>query len=269
MHARAAGLSGFVVFVELFAFIIFLLGQIDAGLFGYTAQQIRQTLENGRSPEPLPVVDGGIAAHDFTGSNIVGDAGLCGGDGSVADGAVAGDADLAGEDDIAADSVEPASPTWAQSSVFSPTVEPWPTWTRLSIFAPAAIGFRRWRRGRYRRWPGSRRPCRCAPGRTGGSCTRCRHRLGEAEAVATDDDSVLEDDVVAEQAVLADDGVGMGEEVASRHERPGIEDDMGQEDGAVARRTWSPYDDIGADVGVRLRCCAVGAMTAVGWMPGG
>ncbi len=72
----------------------------------------------------MPVVDGGIAADDFSGSDVVGDAALGGGDGSVADGAVASDADLAGEDDVFADVVEPARPTWAQRRVFSPTVEP-------------------------------------------------------------------------------------------------------------------------------------------------
>jgi hypothetical protein len=45
---------------------------------------------------------------------------------------------------------------------------------------------------------------------------RWRQRVaGEAEAVRADDGAVLQDDVIAEAAALADDGVGVGEEVAA------------------------------------------------------
>ena len=72
---------------------------------------------------------------------------------------------------------------------------------------------------------------------------------GEAEAVASDDGAVLEDDVVAELAVLADDGVGVGEEVAS-NVSAGVDHDV-RENGRVGADDDVVADDrVGADVGV-------------------
>jgi len=73
--------------------------------------------------------------------------------------------------------------------------------------------------------------------------------FGEAEAVGSDDGSVLQDDVVAELAVLADDGVGVGEEVVSGAD-VGVEDDVGEEGGVVAYRDVLADDCVGSDVGV-------------------
>ena len=72
---------------------------------------------------------------------------------------------------------------------------------------------------------------------------------GEAEAVGSDDGSVLEDDVVAEVAVLADDGVGVGEEVVAGV-GVGVDDDVGEEGGVVADGDVVADDGVGADVGV-------------------
>ena len=67
------------------------------------AEQFGKAIDEGDGAEPLAVVDGGVAADDFAGCDVAGDAALGGGDGSVAYGAVAGYADLAGEDDVFAD----------------------------------------------------------------------------------------------------------------------------------------------------------------------
>jgi hypothetical protein len=72
---------------------------------------------------------------------------------------------------------------------------------------------------------------------------------GEAEAVGTDDDAVLEGDVVAETAALSDDGVGVGEEVRADC-CAGVDDDVRQQGGVWADLDVVPYDDVGAYVGV-------------------
>jgi hypothetical protein len=90
-----------------------------------------------RSAATLRLSKGGIAADGGPGRDVRRDAGLGGGDGAVADGAVAGDADLAGEDDVLADVGGPGeADLGAEQRVFADD-EPWPTWTRLSILAPA------------------------------------------------------------------------------------------------------------------------------------
>src|ERR1700722_10622959 len=71
----------------------------------------------------------------------------------------------------------------------------------------------------------------------------------EAEAVSSDDGSVLQDDVVAQAAVLADDGVGMGEEVVSGLGMR-VEDNVGQDDGVVADRDVIANYGVGPNVGV-------------------
>ena len=58
---------------------------------------------DGATAEPQFVVDGGIAADHGTGRDVSWDAALSGGDGTIADLAVAGDADLSGENDFVAD----------------------------------------------------------------------------------------------------------------------------------------------------------------------
>jgi len=73
------------------------------------------------------VVDGGGAADHRSGSNVMGDAALGDGDGSVSNLDVAADADLSGQDYVVAYVGGSASPTWAQSSVSWPMVQLWPT----------------------------------------------------------------------------------------------------------------------------------------------
>src|SRR5450759_104397 len=69
----------------------------------YCLGNLRQLRVGGAALQPQPVIDGGSAADHGSGGNVVGDAALRDGDGSVADLDVAGDADLSGEKDIVAD----------------------------------------------------------------------------------------------------------------------------------------------------------------------
>jgi hypothetical protein len=72
--------------------------------------------------------------------------------------------------------------------------------------------------------------------------------VGEAEAVGADDGAILQGDVVAEAATLADDGVGVGEEMAADL-GVGIDDDMRQKRGVVADDDVVADDNVSADVG--------------------
>ena len=73
--------------------------------------------------------------------------------------------------------------------------------------------------------------------------------MGEAEAVGTDDGSVLQGDIVAQAATLADDGVGVSEEVVADL-RVGINHCVGQKSCMISNDRAIADDDIGADVGV-------------------
>ncbi len=223
------------------------------------AQQLGQAVDQRDGAEPLAVVDGGIAADDLAGLDVAGDSRLRGGDGSVAYGAVAGDADLSGEDDAAADggrsgeadlgteqgvAADGGAVAYLDEIVdLGPGVD--------AGFADAGavdagvgldfdVVFEDGGAGLLDLVPASAGLDACL--------------FGEAEAVGSDDGSVLEDDVVAEAAVLADDGVGVGEEVVAGAD-VGIEDDVGQKGGVVADDDVLADDDVGADVGVRPDLC--------------
>src|SRR4029077_7457611 len=68
----------------------------------YCLGDLRQLGVDGAALQPQSVIDGGIATDRRSGGNVVGDAALSGGDGSVSDFYVAGDADLSGENDVVA-----------------------------------------------------------------------------------------------------------------------------------------------------------------------
>ncbi len=70
---------------------------------------------------------------------------------------------------------------------------------------------------------------------------------GKAEAVASDDSAILQDDVVTEGAVLAYDGVGMREEMTS-NARATINDHVRQDHGVVANLDVFVNHDIGRNV---------------------
>ena len=72
--------------------------------------------------------------------------------------------------------------------------------------------------------------------------------VGEAEAVGADDGAVLQGDVVAEAAVFADDGVGVGEEVAADL-CVGVDDCVGQKSCMISNDRVVADDDVRADVG--------------------
>ena len=195
-------------------------------------------MKNRRAAQPQFVVDGGISADDRARWNIVGDAGLGGGDGAVADLAVPGDADLSGENDVLADiggagQVPPAR----TASVFSPTREPWPTCTRLSIFAPLAMRVSPTlaRSMQALAWTSTSSSSTAGP-----DCTiLCQWPgvvLGEAEAVGADDRSVLQHDIVAEPAMLAHDRSARGRRNCRRCARP---DRSPRAPAASHSRRWS------------------------------
>src|SRR5690348_17883083 len=67
------------------------------------SHQLRQALEDSRSAQPLPIVDGRVTTDDFPCGNIIGNARLRGRDYSVADMAVAGNAHLTRENNVTPD----------------------------------------------------------------------------------------------------------------------------------------------------------------------
>ncbi len=89
---------------------------------------------------------------------------------------------------------------------------------------------------------------------------------GKAEAVAANDDAVLQDDVVAQAAVFTHDRVGVCEEVVA-NACSAIDDHVRQEYGVVANLDIVIDHDVGRDVCVLSPILAVVAITAVGWTP--
>ena len=71
--------------------------------------------------------------------------------------------------------------------------------------------------------------------------------LGEPEAVGADDGAVLEDYTIAKLAVFADDGVGVRKEVVA-YADIGIDDDVSEENGAIAKDGAIHDHDEGPDV---------------------
>jgi hypothetical protein len=103
MHPDAAGLSALSnLFVG--GLLIFMgLGRFISGFSGQTTKQFRQSLEDRRRPQPLPVVDCRITADDFACSHVVRNARLRSRDHTIADPAVARDPNLSREHHVAAD----------------------------------------------------------------------------------------------------------------------------------------------------------------------
>ena len=109
--------------------------------------------------------------------------------------------------------VDPASPTWAQSRVFSPTEEPWPTCTRLSTFTPSPMRVAPTLARRCTRWSAPR----CGrPGSPVPDCGILCHAPGlvfsKAKSIRPNHRAILQHHIVAQLAVLADHRMSMREE---------------------------------------------------------
>src|SRR5205823_14251837 len=72
---------------------------------------------------------------------------------------------------------------------------------------------------------------------------------GNAEAVGSNNGSVLQNNIIAKVTVLPDNGVGMGEQIVARL-RVGIEHDVRQDSGVVPDRHVIANDSVSADMGV-------------------
>jgi len=200
----------------------------------------------------LPVIDGRITADNLAGSDIAGDSGLGGGDCAISYRAVTGDPNLAGENyAFANDSRSGEADLRAQQGIAAHRGAMAYLDEIIDLgagmdagFADAGavdagirldfdVVFENGRAGLNDFVPGF---AGWHPG-----------LFGEAEAVRSDDGSVLEDDIVAKLTMLADDGVGMGEEMIANADM-WIEDHVGQESGMVADHNMIFDDDIGSDV---------------------
>ena len=198
----------------------------------------------------MAIVDGGVAADDFAGFDIVGNAALGRGYGAVADGAVAGNTDLAGEDDGFADgcgsgesdlSAEEGIRAYGRAVAYLNEIVDLGPGVDAGFADGGAVDA-----GIGLNFDGVLEDCGAGledlvPGAVG--------LAGEAESISADDGAVLKDDVVAELAVLADYSVGVGEEIISGSD-VGVDDDVRQKDGVVAEGDVVGDDDVGADVGV-------------------
>ena len=81
--------------------------------------------------------------------------------------------------------------------------------------------------------------------------------FGEAEAVGSDDDAVLQNDAIADTAKFADHGVRVREEIVSDL-RAAIDGDGAVEDGVLADDDVVVDEAVGADVRVRSDFCGCG-----------
>ena len=233
--------------------------------------EFRELVEAGGGFEPVGIVDGGGAGHDLSGGDVPADAGLGGDHDAVADGVVAGACGLTGEDDIFSDPGGAGEADLrAEEGIFTDGAAV-ADLDEVIYFGSSANA------GLADRGPvdggvgldldvvfedGGAGLEDLVPGGAGGGVMVA----GEAEAVGSDDGTVLEGDVVAELAILADDGVGVGEEVVADG-RVGVEDDVGRITALSPRVTWSMMTAWGP-IWALAPILAVGAMTAVGWMPG-
>jgi len=195
---------------------------------GQATEQFRQTLEDRRRPQPLPVVDCRITADDFACGYVVGNARLRSCHDTVADPAVTRDPNLSREHHVATDlgrsrkthlRAEQRVLTHARAmSHLHQIVDLRAVGDHCCAYAraiDAGIGLNfdviadtYWTRLRN-------------------LLPRAIVTFGEAEAITADDNAVLQDDVVAEHAALADNGVGVSEEIASGGDA-GIDDDVRQ-----------------------------------------
>ncbi len=200
--------------------------------------------------QPLAIVEGGRAADYFSRGDVSWDSALGGDDDSVSDGEVTDDADLSGEDDAFAEGggageadlgADKAIGTNIGAVAYLDEVVDFGAGLDAGLADSGAVDagvgldfdvvFDDDGAGLEDFVPGA------------------IVLAGEAEAVGTDDDTVLQDDVVADAAELADDGVGVGEEVVSDG-NVGVEDNVGKDDGVVADGDVVGDDGAGADVGV-------------------
>lgn len=216
--------------------------------FAEGAEEFGEAVEERYGAEPLAVVDGGVAAYSLAGWDIVGNTGLSGGDGSVADSAVAGDAYLTGQDDVLADGGGTGqADLGTEQGIFADrravanldeVVD-----LRASVDAGLAQGsavdagisldfyviFEDGVAGLGDFAPSS-----------GGFC--------EAETVGADDGSVLQRHIVAYGTLFAYHSVGVGKKaIANAGVR--IDDDVRVEDGVVTQNHVLSDDNIGRDVG--------------------
>ena len=206
----------------------------------------------------MAIVDGGIAADNLTGFDITGDAALGGGYGSVAYGAVACDAHLTGKNDsLAYGSGTSDANLCTEESVLA--------YGRTVPYLNEVVDF-----------------SSCVnPGLADGGAVdtgvgldldgifedcgagledlvpRAVGLAGEAEAVGTNDGSVLKDDVVAKLAVLANYRVGVGEEIFSSL-GVRVEDYVREENGVDSNGYVVRDDDVGSDVSVGSDFCCGG-----------
>jgi hypothetical protein len=199
----------------------------------------------------LAVVDSRVSADDFAGFDIAGDAALGCGDGSVAYGAVTGYPDLSGEDNALADGggsgktdlgAEEGVLTHGRSVAYLDEIVDFGSGVDAGLTDGGAVD------------AGIGLDFDCifedsrarleylVPGAVG--------LASKAEAVASDDGSVLENDIITELAVFADDCVGVSEEVVAGADM-GVDDYVSQERGVVANNDVVTYDDVRSNMGVR------------------
>lgn len=175
-----------------------------------------EAVERSHHAEPLAIFDGGIAGIERTFGDIVGDAALRGDDRAVAHCEMAGGADLAREDAVIADArgASEANLT-AKHGVATDLGGVTDEDEIVDLCAAADTGFADG--GAVDAGvgldfdvvfkDGGAGLNHFVPGAVGIFCV--------AEAVAADDDSVLQNDAVADFAEFADDGVSVGEEVST------------------------------------------------------
>ena len=169
-------------------------------------------------PQPLAIFNGWIAADDGARRYIVGDAGLGGGDGSVADLTVASHAYLAGEDDILPNMGRACeADLGTEQSVLADRRAV----TNLNqvVDFDAASDSRFAHAGPVDTGIGLDLNTVANDYRTGlrDFFPAAIVGFGEAEAIPTDDNAVLQQNMVAETAALADNSVGMSEKVITNH----------------------------------------------------
>ena len=213
-------------------------------------EHLGQTLKDSNGAQPDAVVEARRAGDHFAGRHIVRDGRLRGENDAVADGAMAGDANLAGKDDVVADDGRAGEAGLrADECIVADAGTVANLHEVVDLGAVADFG--------------------CADGGAvdggiglhvdmvadaDGAGLRDLFPvalvvLGEAEAVAADDDSVFERDVIAEDTVFANHSMGVGEEMATDL-HAGIKHDMGQQCGVLTEADVGADDGVGSDVSV-------------------
>ncbi len=101
--------------------------------------ELWQAPECGYAAHPGPVFECRRTADHAARGHIAGNSGLGGDHHPIADKTMTHHSYLPASTTFFPTPDDPAKPTWEQTSVFSPTVDPCPTCTRLSILTPLAI----------------------------------------------------------------------------------------------------------------------------------